>query len=432
MTDDSPPPPPVDRPVPPPVTGGGSPETTDPWLGVTLADRYIIESKLGSGGMGVVYRACQVSVNRAVAIKVLPASLGEDWELVRRFMREAKLASTLSHPNTVTLHDFGQIPTGALFLVMELVEGETLESHLSRVGRLPMARAIAIAVQVLDALEEAHGRGIIHRDLKPGNIILSPRAGRPDFIKLLDFGLARGADEGTGNTTRSGAILGTPAYMSPEQGRGQECDPRSDLYSLGILLFELLTGVRPFGGTTNLAILLKHFQEPVPRLSERCPALGVNEALEAALACALAKQRDDRFASAALMRTALIAAVRGTLNSSPSGTPASIPRAPSLAKDPAVAVAVADTLPEIRESGAPASTPRSPAAGESPGVVISGSAPGAAATSGSARGAAGSLAPSSSRAWSTPWSAEWPGWRSAYRSGRWCRPGRRSGPAACR
>jgi serine/threonine-protein kinase len=237
-------------------------------IGRTLDKRYVIDARLGAGGMGTVYVATQTAVGRKVAIKLLPDSIASDMGAVKRFMQEAKAASTLSHPNVVTIHDFGQTDEGHLFLVMELVEGQTLARVLKNEGALDPERAVRIAVQILNAVEDAHNRGIVHRDLKPENVIISPRSGNPDFAKVLDFGLAKIADDasqGGDGLTKTGQVFGTPAYMSPEQARGERCDLRTDLYAVGVMLYEMLSGRRPFDGESPISILVKHMHEPPPR-----------------------------------------------------------------------------------------------------------------------------------------------------------------------
>ncbi len=202
----------------------------DELAGKVIDGRYRIEKKLGAGGMGAVFTGVQTAVGRKVAIKVLAKDVATNVQAVKRFMQEAKAASALSHPNTITIHDFGQTEEGLLYLVMELVPGETLSAVIRREGAMRPSRAVRIASQVLNALEEAHSRGIIHRDLKPENVIVSPRTGNPDFLKVLDFGLAKLTEGGDDNgLTQTGQVFGTPAYMSPEQARGETCDGRADL-----------------------------------------------------------------------------------------------------------------------------------------------------------------------------------------------------------
>jgi serine/threonine-protein kinase len=284
-------------------------------IGRTLDRRYVIEAKLGQGGMGTVYVAQQVAVGRRVAIKLLPPAIADDLAAVKRFMQEAKAASTLSHPNTITIHDFGQLEDGLLFLVMELVEGQTLAAALKAARTLPPERAVRICAQILSALEDAHARGIVHRDLKPDNVIVSPRPGSPDFVKVLDFGLAKVADaDSHENLTQTGQVFGTPAYMSPEQALGERCDLRTDLYAVGVMLYEMLGGRRPFEGDSPVSILVKHINEAPPPLAGPTAGAALPAALVEATGKALAKRREDRFASAAEMRAALESAVAPLLS----------------------------------------------------------------------------------------------------------------------
>ncbi|MFZ4738577.1 MAG: protein kinase domain-containing protein [Bradymonadia bacterium] len=277
-------------------------------IGRTLDKRYVIDARLGAGGMGTVYVATQTAVGRKVAIKLLPDSIASDMGAVKRFMQEAKAASTLSHPNVVTIHDFGQTDEGHLFLVMELVEGQTLARVLKNEGALDPERAVRIAVQILNAVEDAHNRGIVHRDLKPENVIISPRSGNPDFAKVLDFGLAKIADDaspGGDGLTKTGQVFGTPAYMSPEQARGERCDLRTDLYAVGVMLYEMLSGRRPFDGESPISILVKHMHEPPPSFELLSPSPNVPQPIIDAVRRALAKTREGRFENAAEMRNAL-------------------------------------------------------------------------------------------------------------------------------
>lgn len=279
--------------------------------GQTIDGRYRIDALIGAGGMGCLYAATQVAVERKVALKLLPAHLGADTDAVRRFAQEARTASAITHPNVVTLHDFGQGPEGRLYLVMELVEGPTLDAVLKRAGPLPPARTLEIALQLLDAVGAAHARGVIHRDLKPANLMLSPQRGRSDLVKVLDFGLARMTGEGGTTITRSGQVFGTPQYMAPEQARGDRCDHRADLYAVGVILYEMLSGRRPFDSDSVSRILVQQIQQAPPPLEAPAP-------LAAVVARALAKDPSERYASAAEMAAALIdagesAAVAGAL-----------------------------------------------------------------------------------------------------------------------
>ncbi len=286
-------------------------EQADAMRGKVIEGRYTIMEKLGAGGMGAVFAAEQTAVGRKVAIKVLGSEIASDKNAVKRFMQEARAASALSHPNTITIHDFGQTAEGELYLAMELVPGQTLGQVLRREGALPPERAVHIAHQILNALQEAHGAGIIHRDLKPENVIISPRSGNPDFLKVLDFGLAKltDHDDGSHGLTQTGQVFGTPGYMAPEQAKGERCDHRADLYAVGVMLYEMLAGRRPFDGDNPLSVLVKHIQEAPPQFDAIDPPVEVDVRLRTAVFRALAKDRAQRFESAAAMNEALMQAV---------------------------------------------------------------------------------------------------------------------------
>ncbi|MEB2322960.1 MAG: protein kinase, partial [Sorangiineae bacterium] len=266
-------------------------------VGQMLGGRYLVRRVIGEGGMGVVYEADQRmgSHLRKVAIKTLLPELSHDHTLVSRFYRECGTVSQLEHPNTIRFYDFGETPDGALYIAMEYVDGVALTDVLGR-GPMPVPRALDILRQVCGALEEAHGLGIVHRDLKPDNIILTERAGDPDFVKLLDFGIAtRTGPAGDRQTklTQQGTVLGTPPYMSPEQLAGEPLDGRSDLYSLAVIAYEMLTGQLPFVADSPWQWAHKHMTEP-PRPLGTFPGLEFPPSVVFAVMRALAKNRDDR------------------------------------------------------------------------------------------------------------------------------------------
>lgn len=267
--------------------------------------RYVIERRIGEGAMANVYRAHDPSIGRIVAIKVLKKELRQDLSLVGRFLREARAAGALSHPNIVTIYDVGEAD-GFPYIAMELLDGVPLDEHLREQGRMPFADVARIGAQVADALDYAHGLGVIHRDIKPSNIMLCA-GGRT--AKILDFGIARmtqsdaAGAESTAARTQFGQVLGTPRYMSPEQAFGLELDNRSDLFSLGVVLYELITGQTAFAGTSIATLALQITQrkpEPLGKIVPGCPR-GLQHIVEKLLC----KQPDKRFASGAEVGKAL-------------------------------------------------------------------------------------------------------------------------------
>ncbi len=269
----------------------------DSRVGRVLLSQYRIEALLGEGGMGAVYRGEQLSVNRPVAIKLISGKIAENPECVRRFRREAEAMAKLRHPNTVRLYEFG-VADQELFMVMELLEGRDLSEELTRRQRLPPVEALAITRQVLEALAEAHTLGIVHRDLKPANVYLSQVHGGRVMAKVMDFGIA--GIESTANTklTMQGAVMGTPAYMSPEQAQGKAVDPRSDLYSLGVVLYEMLVGKPPFEADSAVSLLVAHVSTTPPRLLDTSPALAQARGLQDLLDALLHKNPEKRPGSA--------------------------------------------------------------------------------------------------------------------------------------
>ncbi|MDQ3472618.1 MAG: protein kinase [Acidobacteriota bacterium] len=282
----------------------------DPLIGFTLDDKYRIEARLGIGGMGTVYRARHLLIDRAVAVKVLSQRFVEDDAAQMRFRREAKAAGRLQHQNAVAVTDFGQTAEGYVYIVMELLEGRTLRDVLAKEAPLDTARAVALMLQTSAAVAAAHEAGIIHRDLKPANIFIVHNSELPAVVKVLDFGIAKLAadtlEEDEAHTlTQVGAMIGTPRYMSPEQCDGAELTPAADVYSLGVILYEMLTGIVPFSGSTPLAIAMKHTGE-VPR-PPREFVTTIPVTLEAVVLHALEKAPEKRPADAAEFRRELLA-----------------------------------------------------------------------------------------------------------------------------
>src|ERR1700722_8220662 len=248
----------------------------DPLLGLVVEGRYKIESVIGQGSAGTVYKAVQELIGREVAIKVLHDYLVSDQEFIKRFTQEAKASSRLSHPNIITIYDFGVIPQGGRpYIAMDLLKGTPLSDLLAERNHLEVDETVPIFKQVCGALAEAHRQGVVHRDVKPENIVLVERSGQKLFPIVVDFGIARllQEDASLGRITRSGTVCGSPTYMSPEQCTSSKVDQRSDIYSLGIVIFETLTGAVPFTAEELVKVMTMHLLDPAPTLSEIRPDL---------------------------------------------------------------------------------------------------------------------------------------------------------------
>lgn len=273
--------------------------------GAVLGDKFRIDAEIGKGGMGEVYRATHIVLNRPMAVKVLRSELLKEAASVSRFFREAKIAASLVHDHICEVTDFGKTEDGAPYLVMPLLKGRSLAELVADGKSLDWRRAVDIADQVLSALFAMHQAGIVHRDLKPENIFITAVSGREDFVKLLDFGISKlSEDSGDIALTDTGKVLGTPHYMSPEQTRGKgEVDHRTDLYAVGVLLYRLLTGRAPFDGSSYNEIIAEILTAPIPPLETGAQPLP--QGLVAAVVKALARNPADRYGSAEKMRVAL-------------------------------------------------------------------------------------------------------------------------------
>ncbi|MCI0486249.1 MAG: SUMF1/EgtB/PvdO family nonheme iron enzyme [Blastocatellia bacterium] len=267
--------------------------SSDPMIGRVLTDRYRLTHKIGEGGMGSIYKAVHMKMERICAIKLLTNLTGDHAAALARFNREAKMASRIDNPHAVTIYDFGETEDGTLYIAMEFIDGKPLSSLLTQERQLPPERAIHITNQIAQALSAAHALDIVHRDLKPDNVMITRKAGESDYVKVLDFGIAKTmSDDGIDNVTKTGFVLGTPVYMSPEQLSGEKLDARSDIYSLAIIVYEMLSGCLPFEGENTQAIMIKRITtDPVP-LRRYLPS--ISDSIEREVMAALQRRRENR------------------------------------------------------------------------------------------------------------------------------------------
>jgi eukaryotic-like serine/threonine-protein kinase len=302
--------------------------TGDLLLGQTLAGKYRIEKLIKRGGMGAVYLGKHVLMDKTVAVKVLHPSLALDDDVVRRFSREAKAASRISHPHAVSVTDFGESENGVVFLVMEYLDGRTLKEIIKSEGPMRLDRAVEVLRQVAGALDAAHEQGVVHRDLKSDNIMLS-RTNGGEWAKVLDFGIAKIQQSGSrdADITAANLVIGTPQYMSPEQcSQSGAIDSRSDIYSLGIILYEMLSAELPFTGESPTIIMMKQVQDPPPSIREIRPDLPASVAQ--IILKALAKQPADRFQTAGQLSEALSSAAKAVAEPELVAVPATVPNVP--------------------------------------------------------------------------------------------------------
>ena len=287
----------------------------DPLIGMLIQDRYRIESLVAKGSMGVIYKATQEAIGRTVAIKVMHGYLVNDEESMKRYHKEAKAASRLNHPNITAVYDFGVLASGQPYIVMDLLTGKALADVLQQRGQLTVGQTLMVFNQICQALNEAHSRGVVHRDIKPENIVIEEMPdGKNIVVKVVDFGIATFAAEGEdtiGKITKTGTVCGSPFYMSPEQCDAGKVDQRSDLYSLGIVLFECLTGKVPFESKDIYLVLSMQVKDPPPRLSKMRSDIEFSPEMEMFVAKSLAKDPDARYQSAQEFWEGLAAAATG-------------------------------------------------------------------------------------------------------------------------
>ena len=339
-------------------------------VGQVVAERYHVLQKLGEGGMGQVYLAEHVRMARRCAVKVMSPNLTRDPDAVSRFNREAANASRITHPNVAAIYDFGETSDGLIYLAMEFVDGEPLTKLIQRLGALPLARAVNIARQTADALTVAHELGIVHRDLKPDNIMIGRGREGADMVKVVDFGIAKASQNEAQKVTKTGLVVGTPEYMSPEQLAGDKLDGRSDVYSLGLVTFVMLTGKLPFPSETAQEAMLMRLMEKPKTLAEMRPDLTFPPGLQAVFDKVLARDMTQRYAVAADFGADLVNAAQAAGVAVPRQSPygAVTTAMDAMAAGKAGKASAASTVPATRVAPAvePPTLPRGPGGAEGP------------------------------------------------------------------
>jgi serine/threonine protein kinase len=352
----------------PPAAPQGFGSEADPLIGRLINDRFRVTAAIGHGGMGKVYKALQSPLDRVVALKVLGAGHDRDPNFYKRFFLEASVTAKLTHPNTITLYDYGQSQDGIFFIAMEFVDGRTLSAAMQQEGPLSQDRVVHIAQQICRSLREAHGLGIIHRDLKPANVMLLDQHDDHDFVKVLDFGLVKfyQGDNVEADITNAGTFMGSPHYIAPEQARNQNPDQRCDIYSLGVLLHHMLTGKVPFTAANPVDIIMKHLHDPPPPIRQVRPELNLHPELEAIALRCMSKDREDRYQSMDELLAHLksvrqeLIGTSGRHSTPPQPGVGSRPRA----RGPLPGATPHNALPMRMPSGAMASVPATPAHGQ--------------------------------------------------------------------
>lgn len=271
-------------------------------IGKTIDKKYLVQSMIGEGGMAVVFKAHHVKMERTVVLKVMQGWLLSNQKSIERFERESKVTAKLNHPNIVTVFDVGTINGKAPYLVMEYIKGESLADKIHRQGALPLTTTANIVIQICRGLQEAHNIGIIHRDLKPDNVLLQDKSDRPDWVKIVDFGISHLIHGSAKRLTKTGRMVGTPEYIAPEQLKDKPMDIRTDLYALGIMIYEMLTGHVPFEGESAESILMKHLMEDAPPMHKYKPEFKEGTPFDAIVTKLLQKEPDARYQTATELR----------------------------------------------------------------------------------------------------------------------------------